>query len=103
MTNDKQTFYVSVKTGTVFPTNTSDNYEFEIVATGDEAAELQRFMNQRDSLEAETWVRAQLPGIPYHQDEVNDRQDAHLFDTYRRIAALGSDKTKAHLARMGFY
>ena len=97
---NRVTYYVSVQAGTVLSEKGAASYEFEIEATLDEAEELKRWLNRSIEHNAENWVRAQLPGIPYHQDEVNDEADAHLQETYRRIERLGTEQTKQQLARM---
>ncbi|MEY4480337.1 MAG: hypothetical protein RLZZ267_1015 [Bacillota bacterium] len=97
---DRNTYYVSVQAGTVLRQQDAASYEFEIEATLAEAEELQRWMNRSITHNAENWIRAQLPGIPYHQDEVNDEADQHLQETYRRIERLGTELTKQQLARM---
>jgi hypothetical protein len=97
---DRANYYVSVQAGTVLSQKGAASYEFEIEATPAEAEELTRWMNRRLEHNAENWIRAQLPGIPYHQDEVNDEADEHLKETYRRIEHLGTEQTKQQLARM---
>lgn len=101
MDTEKRSYYVSVQANTVTESREAASYEFEIEATAEEASELLRWMNQKDNLEADNWIRAQLPGIPYHQDAENDRQDRHLLHTYQLIAKFGTSETKSHLARMG--
>lgn len=98
---DRSIYYVSVQANTVLSQKGAASYEFEIEATSSEADELARWLNKSLELNTNNWVRAQLPGIPYHQDEVNDEADEHLKETYRRIERLGTEQTKKELARMG--
>jgi len=97
---EKKTYYVSVQAGTVLPNEGDAAFEFEIQATEEEVEQLIELFNSKRETEEDTFIRAPVPAIPYHQDEENDNYDAVLKQIYDKIYELGTEETKAAIAAM---
>lgn len=98
---DKKTYYVSVQADTILENQGDAAYEFEIQATQDEVNELFDLLEEKREFEDATFIRAHIPGVPYHQDLENDGYDEALRKIYARIHTLGNDEAKRTIESMG--
>jgi len=101
MEADKRTYYVSVQSETVMEQQGDAAYEFEIQATEREVGQLQEMFESLEDTDDIASVRAHIPYVQYHNDEVNDSYDEQLKAIYRKIHELGTPETKAHIESMG--
>ena len=96
----KKTWYVSVQAGTVLENRGDAAYEFEIRATEKEANKLREQIELKEKADENTFYRAHIPVVPYHEDQENDAYDASLKRIYEMIYAFGTESTKMHMESM---
>ena len=97
---DKKTYYVSVQSGSINEEQGATSYEFVIRATEEETGQLQELFDERGKADNETFMRAYVPGIPYHFDGENDMYDETIKQIYTLIHKLGNHETKTHIEAM---
>lgn len=98
---DKQKYYVSVQSGSIHSNPEEASYEFEVIATPKEIAQLRELFEEHMEVDQAGFIRAHLPGIPYHQDEENDQYDELLQNIYQMVHKLGTQETREHIEQMG--
>lgn len=101
MTEQKNTYYVSVQAGSIVPNERDSEFEFEIEATPEQVRELQQRFDGREEADNAAFFRAHVPFLEYRHDAPNDEADRHLTDVYRMIHRLGTPETKRHIESMG--
>ncbi|MFC5528190.1 hypothetical protein [Cohnella yongneupensis] len=97
---DKKNYYVSVHSKSIMYHQGDAAYEFEIVASEEDADKLKNLFEDLEQSDESAFFRAHHPGIPYHHDEENDRYDSVLKEIYGLIHDLGTDQTKSHIESM---
>lgn len=97
---DKTKYYVSVQAGTILENQGDATYEFEIEATPEEILKLEELFEERLDVEDDNYIRAHIPGVPYHHDSPNDQYDRSLNNIYSLIYELGTADTKKHIESM---
>lgn len=98
---DKQTYYISVQSGSILQDRNADEFEFQIEATEKEIEQLLELFEYREAAENANFRRSFIPGIPYHQDEANDIYDAGMRAVYQMVHRLGTEETKKQIEDMG--
>ncbi len=101
MSDGKRNYYVSVQSSSIVKHRGDMSYEFEILATEDEAQELQRLLDSKDQAENGTYLRSHVPFLPYHNDASNDKYDEAIMTVYRKLHELGTSETRMFIANMG--
>jgi len=96
----KSKYYVSVQSKSLSREQGSAAYEWEIEATDEEAAALERLFGRLDESEHATFIRGMTPGLPYHWDRENDAYDGTLRQIFDRIHALGTPDTRSQMAEI---
>lgn len=91
---EKKPFYVSVQQGRVLADPTATPYEFEIMATEEEAEALQKLFERMPSQDFANFSDAHIPYVPYHQRKTNDVIDDQLSQIYEKIYELGTLETR---------
>lgn len=91
---EKRPYYVSVQQGRVLPDKTATPYEFEILATEEEAEALQKLFEPMPAQDFANFTDAHVPYIPYHQRKTNDVIDNQLSKIYEKIYELGTSETR---------
>lgn len=97
---EKRKYYVSMQAGTVLPEQGSAAYELVIDATDEEAEHIRMLMDEKKEAEDPTFLRAPIPGIPYHHDLVNDVDDYYIQALYEEIYKVGTKETKQFIESM---
>ncbi|MCR8645746.1 hypothetical protein NV379_24195 [Paenibacillus sp. N1-5-1-14] len=97
---NKNKYYVSVQSGSILPNQGDAAYELEITANDAEVDQLQSLFAFKELYDEESHLRAIIPGIPYNQDEENDRYDQNLNQIYQLLHTLGTPETKQHIDTM---
>ncbi|MFJ8237130.1 transposase [Ureibacillus sp. NPDC094379] len=77
--------------------------EFELKMDRQRARIFEKLFTQLNSLEFDNLVRAHLPYIPYHLDEVNDEIDGRLKKIYALIHEFGDEKTKEFVEQLPYF
>ena len=96
----KKKYFVSVQNEAIFEEEGIENFEFEIMATEDDYEELQQMFTDGEQVDNSTFIKAHIPGVPYHNDPENDAYDDQLKRIYQKIHQLGTLETKEHIERM---
>ncbi|WP_256757898.1 hypothetical protein [Cohnella sp. WQ 127256] len=97
---DSQTYYVSVQSKTIMTQQGDAAYEFEIEATSEELQKLQELFVEMEDFDNRSYIRNQIPGIPYHHDSENDGYDYYLKEIYNTLHELGTEETRNHISSM---
>lgn len=91
---EKKHYYVTVQQGRVLDDPTVTPYEFEIIATQEEADELQKLFEHMPANDFASFTEAHIPYKPYHLDQSNDVIDENLSKIYEKIYELGTEETR---------
>jgi hypothetical protein len=97
---EKKRYYVSVQSKTIMEQQGDASYELEIEAASEELQKLNELFELMDEFDQKTYVRFQIPGIPYHHDRENDGYDYYLKEIYHFIYQTGTEETKNHILSM---
>ncbi|MBP1157200.1 MULTISPECIES: hypothetical protein [unclassified Paenibacillus] len=97
---NKSKYYVSVQAATILENQGDAAYEFEIEATPEEILKLEELFEERLDIEDDNYIRAHIPGVPYHHDAPNDQYELSLHDIYSLVYDLGTAETKKHIESM---
>ncbi|MFO1444258.1 hydrolase [Bacillus sp. Bva_UNVM-123] len=103
MTENKNTYYITVGTGEISQSATASRWDYKITATNEEINELRSYFKQNYSTEWQSFVRAHIPFLEYHNDKENDEYDETMSKVYELLYKLGDDETRKHIEDMGFY
>lgn len=103
MTENKNTYYITVGTGEISQSATASRWDYKITATNEEINELRSYFKQNYSTEWQSFVRAHIPFLEYHNDKENDEYDEIMSKVYELLYKLGDDETRKHIEDMGFY
>lgn len=98
---EKKTYFVDIGSGEISQTKYQNNDSFTIRATPDEITMLRAKLRGMDDSAMQTFYRAHIPIMPYHNDKGNDRYDAGLVEVYQMLYDLGDESTKEHINNIG--
>jgi hypothetical protein len=105
---EKKIYYVNVDVGPqtgeirdqIEPNDA--NYDFEILATEEEIAKLQKLFVALQDTDFHTFVLANIPFLDNEQKE-NRTEDQQIDQIYRMIYQLGTEQTKEQIRRAGLF
>ncbi len=100
---EKHMYYISVPhlTCTAYPGMRP--YDFKMELEPHKARVFQKLFASIYQLETSNMVRAHLPFIPYHMDELNHDIDHRYKQIYALIHEYGDDQTKEFVEKMPFF
>ncbi|WP_067725651.1 hydrolase [Oceanobacillus damuensis] len=98
---EKEKYYVNIGTGEISQMEYQNNDEFVIYASMEDIALLRSKMENMHGASFDSFIRAHIPIVPYHNDTANDEYDDNLTEAYRMVYELGDNQTKAHIKSMG--
>lgn len=101
MCMEKKTYYVDIGSGEISQTKYQNNDSFIINATNEEVAMLRAKLNNMDGAAYNSFWRAHVPIMPYHNDKPNDSYDASMVDVYQMLYDLGDETAKNHIKSIG--
>ena len=96
----KNKYYIKVGSGEILPERTMSEWEFEIIATPEEAMRLRQLLEETNSESNSIFLKAHIP-MQEDYDEENIPYDKKLRQVYQLIHDLGTDETKEHIQSMG--
>ncbi|WP_409289953.1 hydrolase [Peribacillus sp. SCS-37] len=96
-----ETYYIAMGSGQILRDREASEWNFKIEATQDEIRILREYFDQGNAAAWETFLRAHVPFVEYHNDESNDSYDNSLIEAYRMVYELGDQDAKAHIRSMG--
>lgn len=91
---ERKKYIVSLQSKQISPYEHTDNNDFTIYGTESEIKRLRAIFNRMDAAELDTYWRAHVPFMPYHNDPSNDRYDKGITDAFQLIYELGDKRTK---------
>lgn len=98
---EKKKYYVEIGSGEISQIQYHNNDSFTIYATDEEVALLRsKLANMHDASYNSFW-RAHVPIMPYHNDKSNDSYDSEMVEAYQMLHDLGDDTTKNHIESIG--
>ncbi|WBL14217.1 hydrolase [Sutcliffiella sp. NC1] len=98
---EKKTYYVSLAEGVITQVKTATSWDYEIQANDEEITKLRELFDQNYSSDWQSFWRAHVPYIQYHNDKQNDGYDNGLQLVFKMLYELGDDETKAHIKNEG--
>ncbi|BAC14277.1 hydrolase [Oceanobacillus iheyensis] len=98
---DKQKYFISVGEGEISQVRYQNNDDFVIYATEDEITLLRSKFEDMHESSFDSFKRAHIPFMPYHNDEANDMYDNTMTEAFQLLYDLGDEKTKNHIQTMG--
>lgn len=100
---EKQTYYVSVPHLTCSAYPGALAYDFKLELEPYKARVFQRLFDYIHQLESSNMVRAHLPFIPYHMDELNHDIDYRYKQIYALIHEFGDQQAKEFVEKMPYF
>lgn len=101
MEENKKPYFITIATGEISQSATDSPWNFKINATDAEIYALREYFSQNYSTEWQSFFRAHIPFIEYHNDKVNDEYDETIKKVYRMIYQLGDNEARSHIENMG--
>ncbi len=98
---DKKKYYVSLQSREISQIQYQNNDAFTVYATPQEIQSLRQVLDNVHSAEVDTYWRAHVPIVPYHNDPSNDRYDKGLTDALSIIYELGDEQARAFIEESG--
>src|SRR5690554_4183194 len=97
---EKEKYYVNITHQAIGTNRFSDN-DFVVYATGEEIQEIRSLLNTIYTAEIDTYWRAHIPFMPYHNDPSNDRYDSSLTNILKKIHQYGDEQAKSYVEDSG--
>lgn len=98
---DKQKYYVNIGNGEISQMRYGNNDDYVIYANTEEISLLRGKMENMHNASFDSFIRAHIPIVPYHNDKANDSYDANLTEAFRMLYQLGDEQTKTHIESIG--
>ena len=100
---EKQTYYVSVPNLTCTAYPGARPYDFKVELEPHKARVFQKLFQRIYMLEESNMVRAHLPFLPYHMDELNHDIDHRYKQIYTLLHEFGDEETKEFVRQMPYF
>lgn len=97
---EKEKYYVNIPHQVIGKNRYSDS-DFTVYATTEEIRELRKILNSIEEAESDTYWRAHIPFMPYHNDPSNDRYDRSYTNAMKIIYEIGDDSAKNYIEESG--
>lgn len=101
MNENKKTYYIKVSSGEITQSAKDSPWDFKIEATDDDIIALREYFDLSYDTDMESFYRAHIPFMEYHNDKQNDNYDANMKRIYSMIYQLGDEEAKNHIKSMG--
>ncbi|MEI3605448.1 hydrolase [Pseudogracilibacillus sp. SE30717A] len=98
---DKKKYYVSLQSREISQIQYQNNNAFTIYATPTEIQMLRKVLDNVHTSEFDTFWRAHVPILPYHNDPSNDRYDESLSNALSIIYELGDEQARKFIEESG--
>lgn len=98
---NKKKYYVSISSGEISQVKVGNNDEYIIYATDDEVKMLRAKLTNMYDADFDSFWRAHVPIMPYHNDKGNQRYDEGLTEVFQMIYDLGDEQAKSHIEEIG--
>lgn len=97
----REKYYVNLQSLEISQSEVEKNHGITIYATQSEIEQLRKTFNTIHSEDFNTYLRAHVPIMPYHNARSLDQHDKSLRDALQFIYQLGDDQTKAFIEESG--
>lgn len=97
----KKKYYVSLQSREISQIKHGNNADFTLYATEAEITMLRKKLDSVERAENDTFWRAHIPILPYHNTPSNDRYDRTLTEAFKMIYQLGDDQARAYIEESG--
>lgn len=97
----RKTYYISIGSGEISQVKSGSTWEYKIEATDEEVRQLRNLFELNYSNEIETFLRAHVPFVEYHNDSSNDKYDSNMLQIYQIINQLGDQEAKDFIQSEG--
>src|SRR5690625_504156 len=94
---NKKKYYVSVTSREISQIPFENNQDFVIYATDEEVRLLRAKMDNMYEEDMNSFWRAHIPIMSYHQNNPNNEYDSELMAAYEMIYHLGDEETKSNI------
>src|SRR5690625_140512 len=98
---EKKKYYVNLQSREISQIKHQNNDAFTINATEDEVRILRKKLDNVHGAEVDTFWRAHVPIMPYHNDPSNDRYDQSLAESLEMIYHLGDEQARSFIEESG--
>lgn len=98
---EKQKYYVCIPAGEISQVRYGNNDDYTIYATTEEVTMLRAKLDNMDKAGLDTYVRAHVPIMLYHNDKSNDAYDDSMTKVFEMIYELGDEQSRSHIEGMG--
>src|SRR5690625_1907659 len=98
---ERKKYYVNFQSREISQIKHENNDAFTIHATEQEIQLLRKTLDNVHDSEVDTFWRAHVPIMPYHNDPSNDRYDKSLTEAFEKIHELGDENTRAFVEESG--
>ncbi|WP_449355579.1 hydrolase [Virgibacillus natechei] len=98
---EKRKYYVNIGAGEISQIKYDKNEEFVIHATADEVSLLRSKLENMHDASFNSFLRAHVPIMPYHNDKPNDDYDSNITETFQMLYDCGDERAKSHIKEMG--
>ncbi|WP_407271937.1 hydrolase [Radiobacillus sp. PE A8.2] len=98
---EKNTYFIDIGSQEISQVQVGDNNDFTINATHEEVHQLRELFKNMYNADIQSFFRAHVPAMPYHNDKSNDRYDEGIKKAFEMIHKLGDEKTRDHIESMG--
>lgn len=97
---EREKYYVNITHQAIGKHQYSDN-DFTVYATVEEVRQIRGLLNNIYAAELDTYWRAHVPIMPYHNDPSNDRYDTSFTNVLKIIYELGDEQAKNYVKESG--
>lgn len=97
---EKQKYYVNIGDGEISQTKYHNNAQYTIYATDDEVRTLREKFRNMHEASFDSYLRAHVPIVPYHNDKPNDDYDSNMAEVFQMIYELGDEQAKQHIKQL---
>ncbi|MGJ9457457.1 hydrolase [Oceanobacillus sp. CF4.6] len=98
---EKGKYYVNIGTGEISQNRYQNNDDYIIYASSEDIALLRATMENMHGASVDSFIRAHVPIVPYHNDKANDEYDVNITEAFRMLHQLGDEQTRSHIESMG--
>ena len=97
---EKKKYYINIGDGEISQLKHHNNAQFTIHATDEEVRWLRTKFDNMHNASVDSYFRAHIPIVQYHNDKPNDDYDANMAEVYRVLYELGDDEAKQHIRHL---
>lgn len=98
---EKEKYFINIGTGEISQNRYQNNDDYVIYASSEDITLLRATLENMHGASFDSFIRAHIPIMPYHNDKANDEYDANMIEAFRMVYQLGDEQAKSHIESMG--